>query len=90
MHHVAIDLGSRKSQLCVRTPDGKIVQEGKVANDQLARALAAKLITYATGRAPDEIDHPEVERIVGQVREQDYGLKSLILAIVHSPLFREK
>lgn len=64
-----------------------LLLEGK---DRLARALTTKLVTYSTGRAPDEIDHPEVERIVGRVRKHDYGLKSLILAIVQSPLFREK
>jgi hypothetical protein len=26
MDHVAIDLGSRKSQICVRSGDGKIVE----------------------------------------------------------------
>ena len=27
MEHVAIDLGSRKSQICVRSADGQIVEE---------------------------------------------------------------
>lgn len=30
MNHVAVDLGARKSQYCVRAPDGQVVSEGKV------------------------------------------------------------
>jgi len=41
MNHVAVDLGSRQSQLCVRSPDGQIQQERKVENAQLRSALAA-------------------------------------------------
>ena len=32
--------------------------------EQLARALATKLVTYGTGRAPDEVDQPQIEAIV--------------------------
>jgi transposase len=41
MNHVAVDLGSRQSQLCVRSAEGQIQQEGKVANAELRAALAA-------------------------------------------------
>jgi hypothetical protein len=58
--------------------------------DQLARALTAKLVTYATGRAPDATDQPAVEAIVGRAKEKGYGLKSLIHDITQSPLFQEK
>lgn len=30
MNHVAVDLGSRKSQLCVRSPDGQVLKEAKI------------------------------------------------------------
>lgn len=30
MNHVAVDLGSRKSQYCVRSPDGQVVTEAKI------------------------------------------------------------
>jgi transposase len=30
MNHVAVDLGSRKSHVCVRSPDGHVMQEAKV------------------------------------------------------------
>jgi transposase len=37
MNHVAVDLGSRKSQFCVRTPDGQVVQQAKVKTKDLGR-----------------------------------------------------
>jgi transposase len=35
MNHVAVDLGSRKSQYCVRSPDGQLLGEGKVETHTL-------------------------------------------------------
>jgi hypothetical protein len=35
MQHVAIDLGGRESQLCVRASDGKILREEKVPTRHL-------------------------------------------------------
>lgn len=40
MDHVAIDLGGRESQLCVRRADGTIVRERKVPTQQLPKLLA--------------------------------------------------
>lgn len=40
MRHVAIDLGSRESQICVRDADGTIVEEGKHATKKLVSLLA--------------------------------------------------
>jgi mono/diheme cytochrome c family protein len=58
--------------------------------DQLARALATRLITYATGGAPEAVDQSKIEAIVAQTRAHDYGLRTLIHEIVASDLFREK
>ncbi len=58
--------------------------------DQLTRAVATKLLTYATGAAPTAVDKPEIERIVGVVRKQDYGLRSLLHEVVQSSLFLKK
>ncbi len=58
--------------------------------DQIARALARRLSTYATGGAPEPADRPEIEGIVARVREKKYGLRSLVHEIVQSRLFREK
>ncbi len=57
---------------------------------QLARALTTKLITYATGRAPQASDREAVEAIVAKIGAKDYGLRSLIHEIVQSELFRNK
>jgi len=35
MNHVAVDLGSRKSQICVRSPDGQVLQEAKIETKAL-------------------------------------------------------
>lgn len=58
--------------------------------DQLARALATKLVTYATGRGPQPRDRATVDTIVAEIRTKDYGLRSLVHAITQSKLFREK
>lgn len=57
---------------------------------QLARAVTSKLITYATGRAPQPADRKEVQAIVDRVKEKDYGLRSLVHAIVQSEIFQQK
>jgi hypothetical protein len=58
--------------------------------DQLARALAMKLLTYATGAPPTAADEVEVNAIVTRIKAKDYGLKSLIHEIVQSEAFRQK
>lgn len=35
MEHLAIDLGGKKSQLCLRSSDGRILSEAKVANEEV-------------------------------------------------------
>jgi transposase len=42
MDHVAIDLGSKKSQICVRSPDGEIVEEKRWETWELDRYLASR------------------------------------------------
>jgi transposase len=39
MRHVAIDLGSRESQVCIRQSDGTIVEEGKQATRRLPQLM---------------------------------------------------
>lgn len=57
--------------------------------DQLTRNLARKLLTYALGRKISFADRPMVEEIVRQTREQNYGFRSLLHAIVQSPAFQQ-
>jgi hypothetical protein len=42
MDHVATDLGSRRSQVCVRSSDGKIVEKKRVDTVRLKEFLAKK------------------------------------------------
>jgi mono/diheme cytochrome c family protein len=58
--------------------------------DQLARSLATKLLTYATGGATDPADKPEIEAIVKKVREKNYGFRTLVHEIVQSKPFQHK
>lgn len=42
MEHIAIDLGGRESQICVRASDGSIVEEKRVSTATLAQHLAQR------------------------------------------------
>jgi hypothetical protein len=57
---------------------------------QLARALTSRLVTYATGRAPQPSDREAVEAIVANMAAKNYGLRTLIHEVVQSELFRNK
>jgi hypothetical protein len=58
--------------------------------EQLARALAEKLVAYSTGAAPTALDRPEVEAIVKRTRDRGYGVRSLVHEVVQSKLFLQK
>src|SRR5512140_2195381 len=42
MDHIAIDLGGRESQICVRGPEGKILEEKRITTLALPRFLAGR------------------------------------------------
>ena len=65
----------------------KLVLEDR---DQLARCLTEKLLAYSTGAAPAKADKPQLETIVRNLREKNYGFRSLIHEIVQSPIFQTK
>src|SRR5262245_1057589 len=58
--------------------------------DRLARALAEKLLTYATGGPPAKTDRPEIDAVVARIRSKDYGFRSLVHEIVQSKVFQHK
>ena len=58
--------------------------------DQIARTLAAKLVTYATGASPEAVDQRQLDELVENIRNKNFGLRSLVHAVVQSPLFRDK
>jgi len=57
--------------------------------DKVARSLTVKLVTYATGGPPEEIDEPEIAAILSRVSAND-GLRTLVHEVVQSRLFLEK
>ncbi len=58
--------------------------------NQLTRALAEKLLTYALGSAPTLTDRPDIRSIVQRVSEKQYGFRTLIHEIVQSRIFLGK
>ncbi|MCO8124585.1 DUF1588 domain-containing protein [Stieleria sp. TO1_6] len=57
---------------------------------QLARNLLQHLIVYSTGSAVSFSDRVAVENILDVAAKQDYGVRSLIEALVRSELFGSK
>jgi hypothetical protein len=56
----------------------------------LARNLARQLAVFATGAPVGFADRPAIEAIVAGAREKNYGVRSLVHALVQSDLFRSK
>ena len=56
----------------------------------IARNLARQLVTYATGAPVRFGDRPEIEHILDRSQATDYGVRSIIYAILDSELFRNK
>jgi hypothetical protein len=60
------------------------------SKEQIARALAEKLLVYATGHTIEFADRPAVQSIVERTRGNDFGVRSIVHEIVQSPLFLSK
>lgn len=58
--------------------------------EMLARSFAEQLLTYGTGASGRFSDRAELDKIVSEVKEYDYGLRSLIEAVVTSERFSNK
>lgn len=58
--------------------------------DQLTRNLAGKLILYSTGAELDFADRGVVEQVVREAAARKHGLRSLIHAVIQSPVFLHK
>ncbi|WP_395748965.1 DUF1592 domain-containing protein [Prosthecobacter sp.] len=58
--------------------------------DQVMRALAGNLVTYGTGAGIQFADRDAVESIAKQAKAEGAGLRSLVHAVVQSPLFLSK
>lgn len=57
---------------------------------KIARNLAKQLTVYATGAPVRFSDRPALEAILAEARSKEYGVRSLIHALVQSPLFLNK
>jgi hypothetical protein len=55
--------------------------------DEIARAFAEKLLTYALGRGLARTDRPAVDKIVAQAKQDDYRIRSFVLAVAESDPF---
>ena len=56
--------------------------------DQVARCLTEKVLTYALGRGLGFSDRPAVETIVAKLKQNHYGLRTLVHEIVQSETFQ--
>lgn len=57
---------------------------------QIARNLVRQLVAYATGAPVGFRDRPAVEGILRATQQDGYGVRSLVLSIIESTLFRNK
>ena len=55
--------------------------------ESIARAIATKLLVYGSGRPVEASDRPSVDAIVEAAKNDDYGLRSMIHAVVESDMF---
>jgi mono/diheme cytochrome c family protein len=58
--------------------------------EQIARCFTEKLLTYATGQPPGLNDRRVVDQILVDTQASDYGVRSLVHAVIASDLFRRK
>lgn len=66
----------------------KILTEGR--KDLFARHLISKLLAYSTGRHMEVVDDYEIEDILGRVKEEKYGLNTLVVEALTSEIFRSR
>lgn len=58
--------------------------------EQLARGVTRHLVTYSTGAPATALDQKAIDGIVKNAAADDYGLRSLVHALVQSDIFRSK
>jgi hypothetical protein len=61
-----------------------------LSNDpaRLARAFVAHLSRYATGADVSYADRREIERVVASTEDKQFGIRSLVHALVSSRIFQ--
>jgi len=48
------------------------------------------MLSYATGRHMEPTDRSEIDRISEQVKEDAFGLKTLVVEVLSSEIFRSR
>ncbi len=56
----------------------------------VARGLATKLLEYATGREMGPRDRAEIQRLIKELKNRDYGMHDLFELVVTSSIFLTK
>src|ERR1700733_3475528 len=79
MEHVAIDLGASQSQVCVRSPDGAVVQE--------SRCRTGELVTYMAQRPPSRVileTCAEAFHVADALQSQGHQVRVVAATLVRS------
>jgi len=58
--------------------------------DQVARHVVSQLLVYATGAEIEFADRDEVERLVGELGDHGYPIRTMIREVAQSDLFRSR
>ncbi len=76
------------------TPDGQTFKDFReyrklllADREQVARGIAGKLLVYGAGRPLGPADRVAVDQVVQAAAKDDYGLRSMIHAVVQNELF---
>lgn len=58
--------------------------------EMIARCVAQKLLVYGTGATISYADRKTIDQIVAQTKGNNYGMRSIVYAVVASPAFGRK
>jgi hypothetical protein len=66
---------------------GELIRILRTRQDEFARTLAEKMLTFALGRGLEYYDQCEVDDIAKHLEQNDYRFSALVLGIVQSKPF---
>lgn len=58
--------------------------------DAFTRNLIEKLLTYTTGRHMERVDQYEIDDILGRVQADNFGLRTMLVEVLSSKIFRSR
>jgi hypothetical protein len=58
--------------------------------EMLAKAFGKNLLTYATGAPPRFSDAWDIQQVANQTKDDNYGMRSIVHAVVATEAFRSK